>query len=122
MKKHTSLFLLGVLVFASGCATTRRSVTHVRVEKDKAFIAYAEWDEGFMVGSNDRSRVKRCSINADNSLTCAEDADINHVLNPQEDPAPAPAEKKPAPAEEAPAEGAAPAEAPAEAPATPAAS
>ena len=104
-QKMISLGLFSVLC-ASGCATTHRAVTHVRVEKDKAYVAYAEWDEGAF-SKNERSRVKRCSINQDNSMACEEDADINRVLNPQE------AGGEPAPAEPAPASEPAPAAAPA---------
>lgn len=74
--------LLCVVMFATGCASTRRSVTHVRIESDKAYIAYAEWEQSFLGASNDRSRVKRCSINPDNSLACDEAEDINKLLNP----------------------------------------
>ena len=81
----------------------------MRVAKDKAYIAYAEWDEGLLTGltgHNDRSRVKRCEIAEDNSMKCEEDADINQLLNPQEGGAKPPAAKPPAePAEPAPAEG-----------------
>ncbi len=94
--KTLRLFGLVALAFTSiGCSTTYRSVTHVRIENDKAYLAYAEWEGGpftAFTGTNDRSRVKRCLINPDNSMKCEEDADINHVLNPQETPAP-PAKK-----------------------------
>ncbi len=118
MRIITNTVLLGILLSTMACATQRRSVTHIRVDKDKAYLAYAEWDQGMLTGitgSNDRSRVKRCVINTDNTLKCEEDADVNRILNPQEDngPAPAPQSATP-PAEAAPAE-AAPAEAPAEA-------
>jgi len=82
----TTVLLVGVVLFASGCVSTRRAVTHVRVESDKAFIAYAEWDQGFLssfFGAKDRSRVKRCAINPDNSLNCVDAEDINRVLNPE---------------------------------------
>lgn len=82
---YTSVLLVGVILMASGCISTRRSVTHVRIVDDKAFIAYAEWDQGFMssiFGGKDRSRVKRCAINTDNSLNCEEAEDINKLLNP----------------------------------------
>jgi len=59
--------------------------------------------------------VKRCVVNTDNTLKCEEDADMNRILNPQEDNGPAPAPQKAAPPAEA-APEAAPAEVPAEAP------
>ena len=86
MKTLFVTILLGVTVLATGCASTRRSVTHVRTESDKAYIAYAEWNQGFFVGwltgKNERSLVKRCSINTDNSLTCGEAEELNALLNP----------------------------------------
>lgn len=107
MNSQTILLAVSVLLSTLGCASTRRSVTHVRVEHDKAYVAYAEWEDGgltFITGSKDRSRVKRCAINPDNTLSCEEDADINAILNPQEGNAPPPraAAKKKAVAEEAP--------------------
>lgn len=101
----------GLLVLSTlGCSSVRRSVTHVRIEKDNAYVAYAEWKDGgftFITGSDDHSRVKNCKIQPDNSATCEEDADINAILNPQ-DGAPPPAAKKKAPpaAVEAPEEAA----------------
>lgn len=130
MKTLNTMLVLGLILGTAACASTRRSVTHVRVESDKAYVAYAEWEEGYFVGSNDRSRVKRCAINADNTMKCEEDADINAILNPDEEQPP-PSAKKAAPKPEAPppaAEPAAdpaaapPAEAPAAAPAEPQAS
>lgn len=111
MKIIHSLVVLGILLGASGCAQQRRAVTHIRIQKDKAYLAYAEWDEGFftgLTGAKDRSRVKQCSIEADNSLKCAESASINSLLNPDE------AGSAPAPAAEAPATPPAASEAPAE--------
>lgn len=122
MKIIQSLVVLGIVLGATGCAQQRRAVTHIRIQKDKAYLAYAEWDEGFftgITGAKDRSRVKQCSIEPDNSLKCTESASINALLNPDEAgsepaaPAPAPA---PAPASEEPvAEPSAEAEAPADA-------
>ncbi|HWV39476.1 MAG TPA: hypothetical protein VN033_13485 [Vulgatibacter sp.] len=85
MKTLLITALLGVTVLASGCTSTRRSITHVRTESDKAYIAYAEWDQGlgtWISGTNDRSKVKRCSINPDNSLSCEEAEELNALLNP----------------------------------------
>ena len=117
MKLIYSLLAVALLSTATGCSKQYRAITHVRVHKDKAYLAYAERDEGGVMGaSNDRSRVKRCEILPDNALKCEEDADVNRLLNPQEEggaPAPAPA---PAPAADAPA-----ADAPADAPAADAA-
>lgn len=109
MRIISTTLLLAVCLSSLACVQQRRSVTHMRVQNDKAYVAYAEWDDGMftgITGTNDRSRVKRCLINPDNTMKCAEDADVNRVLNPQEDngPAPAPAPAEPAPAEEAPAE------------------
>ncbi len=99
--KTLRLIGLVALAFTSiGCSTTYRSVTHVRIENDKAYLAYAEWEGGPLTaftGTKDRSRVKRCLINPDNSMKCEEDADINHVLNPQETPAPPAKKAEPAP-------------------------
>ncbi|HSC88742.1 MAG TPA: hypothetical protein VLC09_15780 [Polyangiaceae bacterium] len=106
MRTIWKILVAGLALSSAACTTQARSVTHMRVAKDKAYIAYAEWDEGLLTGftgSNDRSRVKRCEIAEDNSMKCEEDADINRLLNPQEQgAAPAPA----APAEAAPAESA----------------
>lgn len=113
MKLSLPLLMVSVAMLGSGCASTRRSVTHIRVDGQKAFVAYAEWDHDFLAASTDRSRVKRCAVNPDNSLACEEDADINHVLNPQEDASPPP---KPA---AAPAPEAAPEAAPAASEAAP---
>ena len=102
MNISKTLLILATLSVSTGCVSQRRSVSHVRIESDRAYVAYAEWDAGpltFITGTKDRSRVKRCLISPDNSMTCEEDADVNAALNPQEagKSGPKPAAKKPQP-------------------------
>lgn len=78
--KRTILLLAGMasLAFAaSGCAPTIRSVTHMSTWKGGngpyIYIGYAE--------NSDVSKLKRCAVNADNTMTCAEEDDVNKLLN-----------------------------------------
>ena len=71
------LVLLCVLGFGSfGCATIR-SVTHISTWKGEAgeyiYIGYAE--------NNDTSKLRRCAVNPDNTLTCYEEDQANRLLN-----------------------------------------
>ena len=77
MKKFAIALFLGGL--ASGCSTTVRAVTHVSTWTgpggDYLYIGYAE--------NNDVSKVRKCNVNADNTVTCTEQEEVNKLLNQQ---------------------------------------
>ncbi len=64
---------------AVGCAPPVRTVTHVSAWSTDAgkyiYVAYAE--------DQNVSRVKRCLIEADNSLKCEDQDALNKLLNEQ---------------------------------------
>lgn len=66
-------------VTAVGCAPPVRTVTHISTWSTDAgkylYVAYAE--------DNNVSRVKRCLIEADNSIKCEDQDAINKLLNDQ---------------------------------------
>lgn len=57
----------------TGCSQTVRAVTHVSTWGDYMYIAYAEND--------DVSKVQLCTVNADNSITCVDQTEVNALLN-----------------------------------------
>lgn len=68
------LFCGAPLVLATGCAPTAvRAVTHVSTWGDYMYIAYAE--------NQDTSKVQLCTVNADNSITCVDQDEVNRLLN-----------------------------------------
>ncbi len=73
---------LALVVFAGaavlgGCRPPIRTITHVSAwsgdRSDYLYIAYAEND--------DVSKIRRCIINDDNTMTCHEEQEVNALLN-----------------------------------------
>jgi hypothetical protein len=109
-----SLFLFGVaaLGMLAGCTTTTRAVTHINWYEEengnKAYIAYWEGECSGMGCDRGVSRIKLCSVQADNSMDCKAQGAADKLLNPHVDSFPA--EPASGAASEAPAAAEAPAE------------
>jgi hypothetical protein len=78
LNRKLALACLGALgMLAAGCGAPIRSVTHISTWKGPEgpyiYIGYAE--------DNDTSKLRRCIVNADNTLTCNEEEAANAVLN-----------------------------------------
>lgn len=76
MKLKMTMALLG-LSLLSACGSTVRAVTHVSAwstpKGDYLYVAYAE--------NSDVSKIRKCNVNADNTITCTEQEEVNKLLN-----------------------------------------
>jgi hypothetical protein len=79
MKLMMMIAVLGVSLL-SACGSTVRAVTHVSTwatpKGDYLYVAYAE--------NSDVSKIRKCNVNADNTITCTEQEDANKLLNAED--------------------------------------
>ncbi len=82
--KHVICWLVGLA--ALGCASVR-TIDHVSwwdtPQYTYFYVAYAEWDGGTLVAS----RLMRCTVNRDNSVSCVPEHDVDRLLSPNAPPA-----------------------------------
>ncbi len=80
--RRKARIVLAMIVFAGvatlgGCRPPIRTITHVSAwsggQGDYLYIAYAE--------NEDLSKIRRCIINEDNTMTCNEEQEVNALLN-----------------------------------------
>lgn len=64
----------------SGCSTARFVTARSWVGGDTLYVAYTQFDQQILTSSFE-AKVLRCNRQADNSLTCADEADLNALLN-----------------------------------------
>lgn len=83
MNKKTTAgaLLLGALaLLASACTPTSRYVTMTYwQDSSTVYVAYAENEA---VGTY--AKVQRCTVNPDNTVSCAEQTNVNALLNPKD--------------------------------------
>lgn len=79
MRLRLLMVLLGALLFgasATGCATSRRVTALHWYDETTLFVAYSEAQ-----GADSVAKVKRCTIAADNAVSCAEVEQVNRLLS-----------------------------------------
>jgi hypothetical protein len=89
MKRSIVMALLGLTAFATtGCGTIvrYRTATHFAQPPAGKITYYATYLEGTCGGlsggcTNTNSKIRRCTINDDNTMTCVDDAEGNKALN-----------------------------------------
>lgn len=75
------LLLAGLaLMSLSGCMTSRFVTSRLWVGGDTQYVAYTEWNKSLFTQSFE-AKLLRCNRQADNALTCSDEAQVNSLLN-----------------------------------------
>jgi hypothetical protein len=79
MRKAFTLLLAAFAL--AGCTQTTRFVTaRTWLGDDTLYVAYTQWDKGFMTSSY-TAKVLRCNRQPDNGLQCVDEEQLNQLLN-----------------------------------------
>jgi hypothetical protein len=74
------LLLMGAAALSAACTPTSRYVTMTYwQDPSTVYVAYAENEA---VGTY--AKIQRCVVKPDNSVECAEQANVNALLNPKD--------------------------------------
>ncbi len=81
------LILAALLMFAmTGCATRYITTTYAQYSPKRSSVYIFYWEGkcwGAMCIGRGESKVKRCDINDDNTLTCHMEEEATQSLNPE---------------------------------------
>lgn len=81
---YAKLFICALSAAAlAGCASSTRFVTHIHEQSDSTFyLAYTDETKALLGLSNSfTAHVRKCDKHADKTVTCTEQADLNRLLN-----------------------------------------
>jgi uncharacterized lipoprotein len=67
----------------SACSSNTKFVTHIHEQNDTTFyLAYTDYTKGMMgLTSSFTANVRKCDKHPDKTVTCVEQADLNRLLN-----------------------------------------